>query len=135
LERDLGLRIAECRRIAAYNQRWDIAFKVLLLVLTLGATVCSVFIANYTEKPPAALAIASAILAGASTALSAFAFSQFNFAARQTNWSAKANAYDALRVELLYAEPDKITFVQRMNQLLRIDDNTSAEPATANAKS
>jgi RsiW-degrading membrane proteinase PrsW (M82 family) len=112
------------------NQRWDIGFKVALLLLTVATTICSVVIATYDQKPPESLSVAVAILAGVSTALSAFAFTQFNFAGRQQSWQKRADAFASLRLEILYSEPDTEKFLARMNVVRSWGDTTPRDETT-----
>lgn len=118
------------RKTAVYNQRWDIAFKVTLLLLTIATTACSVLITTYQQKPPESLPIAVAIMAGVSTALSAFAFTQFNFAGRQQSWQKRSDALWALRTELLYSEPDSTKFIARIEEVRSWGDNTPKDATT-----
>jgi hypothetical protein len=123
LAKELAILTAESKKIAVINQRYDIGFRVALLLITVAATVCTVFIANYDKKPPPELSVTSAILAGIATALSAFAFSQFNFSTRHSTWQRKADTLANLRIELLYSDPDSTKFIEKMSRVMKWGDH------------
>jgi hypothetical protein len=41
LKQELDGRIPEWEGISKYNQNWDIAFKVLILLISIGTAICS----------------------------------------------------------------------------------------------
>lgn len=117
-------RLDEARKTAKFNQRLDISFKILLLILTIATTASSVIIASYIT-PPFWLPKLDVLLAGISTAISGFAFVQFNFGARYHIWTVKADSLEALLDELSYSNPDKAHFLQRLSAVIKIGDHSS----------
>jgi hypothetical protein len=117
------------RQKARINEGWDTAFKIILLLLTLATAICSIYITSFQDKPPAFLTIAVAIMAAVSTGLSAFAFSQFNFAGRRENWRKRADAFADMKIELLCSDIDKQKFLARLQEVRSWGDTTPPKNA------
>jgi hypothetical protein len=118
------------QKIARYNQKVDIGFKIAVLLIGLGIVVCSAIATSDTTKSSEktrfspSWSLVSTILGGASTALSAFAFTQFNFSDRQRIWQKKTDAYAALIFQLRYLDPDKEVFLKQLETVASWNDYT-----------
>jgi hypothetical protein len=69
----------------------------------------------------------SAILGGISIAVSAFAFSQFNFVQRQQAQQKRADALSSLLFRLRYLDPEKELFHLQYEMVLAWNDFTSLD--------
>lgn len=115
--------LAQSKKIAFTNQALDVTFKVGLLVIALGATIGAAYAATYQDTPaPRWLKITNTSLTGGAAALSAFAFTQFNFAQRQSNWEARAAALEAREFVLDFGTPDKNLFLLELGEILSWGD-------------
>jgi hypothetical protein len=94
---------------AHFNQHWDVGFKILLLALAIASAFCAATIASKYKQsaPPSWLSIFNASASTVVVALSAFAFTQFDFAGRQRTYETKRNAFKLIIYELRYFAPKK----------------------------
>jgi hypothetical protein len=127
LTQELQGEIAKAEKFVGVNRRYDIGFKIALLVLTIATTATSVLLASYETKPPKSLALSNALVAGLSTALASFAFTQFNFPKRQRGWQQRLDAFAGLKAELRYADPEREPFLERMAQIRGKDPDVGEE--------
>jgi hypothetical protein len=127
LANELEPQIVEALHWSSYNQGWDIAFRVALLILGLATVMCSGIATSHLHPDPRPWSLTSTVLAGASALLSAFAFSDFRFVQRQRLWRRKADALSSLRVELLYANPEKTSFLDRLAIVRSWGDQTDPD--------
>jgi Na+-transporting methylmalonyl-CoA/oxaloacetate decarboxylase gamma subunit len=119
----------EAKRYVEVNRGWDIAFKVLLLIIAILAIIGAAVAATYEKEPlPSSLKILNVVTTGLATLLGGFAFSQFNFANRQAVWQKKQNMYITLRHQLLYTNPDKRVFITQVKTVREIDETSPTEP-------
>lgn len=108
IEKDLNAEIDRSWRNAGVNHRWNVCFRVVLLMIGISIVVCST-IASSEDIAGVAQeywSVASAILGGASTALAAFAFNQFNFESRQRIWLDRLSGLKVVRDRLSIGERD-----------------------------
>jgi hypothetical protein len=135
-QQSIAPEIAEAENHARTNQWYDTMFKIIILCIGVGIVITSGIAAaelypNFTKW----LSATSAILGGLLTAVSAFAYEQFNFAKRQSTYATKASALKSLRDELIL-QPDARTFFTRYDQIRSWNDNnpptqlTPSQPAT-----
>jgi hypothetical protein len=111
-----------------FNSGWDLAFKVGLLVLALLSVVAATTIAiRYKDRPaPSGLSIFNASVAALVTAISAFAFTTINFAARAVTYETKRNEYGAIIDELTYFRPKKSEIFNKLHTIHSWSDNNPA---------
>ena len=113
IKSDLDAEINRSWRNAGKNHQWNVSFRVVLLVIGILIVVCSSIASSsiVTElESKEYWSLASAILGGASTALAAFAFNQFNFEARQRLWLDRHSALKVVRDRMLLGERDARLF-------------------------
>ncbi len=111
LKSDLEAEIERSRRNAGKNHDWNVCFRVVLLIIGILIVVCSsVASSMIVSESKEYWSLASAILGGASTALAAFAFNQFNFEARQRLWLDRLSALKVVRDRILIGERDARLF-------------------------
>lgn len=111
LKNDLEAEIERSRRNAGKNHDWNVCFRVVLLIIGILIVVCSsVASSMIVTESKEYWSLASAILGGASTALAAFAFNQFNFEARQRLWLDRLSALKVVRDRILIGERDARLF-------------------------
>ena len=117
--------IAETKQaveIANYNKGWDIGFRVGLLLLGLTTVVCSGIATSDLFTNPKPWSLVSTILAGVSSALSAFALAEFGFSKRQRVWEKKSNLLRSMRDELRFSDPDEEAFRKRLERVRELND-------------
>ena len=130
LIKDLDEKILFCDKTAKDNQKYDIRFKKALLIVGFLIIFCSSLTSTLQDSDYTRWSTFFTILfGGVSTALSGFAFNQFNFARRQQIWNMKATTYRYLCNQLKYLEPEKKKWLQAMNIVDSWGDNTSPEEA------
>lgn len=106
VKKSLSGDIDASTRNAMINRRWNVTFRVILLFVGIFIVVCSSITSSeqIVGEAHEYWSVASAILGGASTALSAFAFNQFNFEARQRVWLDKVSALKALNDRMAFGD-------------------------------
>ena len=118
----------EAKRYVGVNRGWDIAFKVLLLIIAILAIIGAAVAATYEKEPlPSSLKILNVATTGLTTLLGGFAFSQFNFANRQAVWQKKQNMFITLRHQLLFTNPDKHVFITQVETVRNMPETNSTE--------
>lgn len=127
LRQELETTVSKWDSTSRGNQLWDIRFKVIILLISVGIAVCSGLAATKLIENTQPWSVVATILAAVSSALSGFAFTQFNFATRQLVWKAKADEFRNLRYELLFLDPEKETWGRLKGTVERWNDNTPLE--------
>ncbi len=127
LAKELEPQIAEALHWSSYNQGWDIRFRVVVLILGLATVVCSGVATSNLYQDPKPWSLTSTVLAGVSALLSGFAFKDFSFSRRQRLWRRKGDALSSLRVELLFADPEKKSFLDRLAIVRNWGDQTDPD--------
>jgi hypothetical protein len=106
-QQSIAPEIAAAERHARTNQWYDALFKIVILGIGVGIVITSgLAAAELYPELTRLLSATSAILGGLLTAVSAFAYEQFNFAKRQSTYATKASALKSLRDELIL-QPDE----------------------------
>jgi len=121
---DIKKSLEEAHQNAKTNQIYDIIFKVALLLVTTCATIGSAYAGSFSapDSPPRWLKWTNPSLTSIASLLSIFAFTQFNFPQRQSNWQIKAAALKSCLYTLDYDEPNKQEFLQRLGEIMTWDD-------------
>jgi hypothetical protein len=86
----------EAKHWSDYNHKWEIGFRVLVLVMSIATAVCSGIAASDSKNPSVQLSVTSTILSAVIAIVSAFAFQLFDFSGRRERWNAKASAFSEL---------------------------------------
>jgi hypothetical protein len=107
LETELLTKIAEWKKISKKYQTWDLIFRIIILIISIAIAVCSGLAASETFSTTRLLSVFATILATVSTAISAFAFTQFDFSKRALLAKAKSDGFNALLYSLKFLDPDK----------------------------
>jgi hypothetical protein len=108
--------LVEATNFAKGNRKWDVGFKVVILILGILIVIFSAYGATEGEYAKASSVI-GAILGGIVTVLSGFAFQQFDFARRQQIWETKRLALLSLRGEMIL-DTDAEFFRSRLNEVI-----------------
>ena len=127
LTAEIGTDIETARHFAGYNQGWDIAFRVGILLIGLATVVCSGIATSDIFKDPKPLSLMSTILGRMSAALSAFAFTDFSFSKRQRVWEKKSNLLRSLSDQLRFSNPEEEPFRKRLDEVRAYGDQTDPD--------
>ncbi|NJL51108.1 MAG: hypothetical protein HC930_00875 [Hydrococcus sp. SU_1_0] len=108
------------------NQGWDLFFKVGLLAFAVLSTIGgAVITTKYREKPaPNWLSITTVSSSTIVATISAFAFTQMNFAARSTLYAKKTEGLRYLQFQLKYDDPSKDKFSKALTTIRSWNDST-----------
>ena len=130
LLKDLGNWWNQADHWYHFNNEWDLFFKIALLAISVLSVIAAATIASKYKDAAAPwwLALFNTCAAGLVTALSAFAFTTVNFAARAVTYETKRNEYGAIIDELKYLNPKKIVVLQKL-QVIHSWTDTNAAPA------
>lgn len=125
----------EADRWARFNQAWDVAFKVVILVLAVLATIVAALIAaKYKESaPPLYLTVYNLSASAVIAALSGFAFTQFDFPARQRTYETKRNSFRNVSNDLQWGDLKRGEVMQALRTIHSWDD-THPAPAKGLSK-
>jgi hypothetical protein len=124
--------IDHSRKIAGVNQGWDISFKVALLVLAIAAAGGTAYLAALGQvTPPSWLKISNLVLTSATAALSTFAYTQFDFAKRQTVWRERTVQLESCQDALRYLNPNPEEFLRQVKDIRKWGDSTAVTELTA----
>lgn len=122
--------ISGCSEHVATNRAWDVAFRVIILILGISTVVCSGAATSDLVDSPKLWSLLATILAAISAALSGFAVKDFAFARRRRNWTLREGMLKALLAELQLTDPDPKDFLSRLNTALSINDETNFDAQT-----
>lgn len=114
------------------NQGFDIGFKILLFIISaLAAGGAARISALGATPPPTWLKTTNLTLTSLTTLITVLAFTQFDFAKRQTIWNTRYQALDACTITLRFAQPDKENFLRQLEEIKRWNDYSDPSNLTA----
>ena len=118
---------------ALVNQWYDIAFKVLLFVVSCLAAVGAARVAalDKDKEVPVWLKTTNLALTALVPLITTLAFSQFDFFKRQTIWERRQHALLVCKMSLQYLDPDRAPFLANLNAVLAWGDGSSVGELTA----
>lgn len=120
------------KRMAGVNQGWDITFKIALLVLAIAAAGGTAYLASLGQvTAPSWLKISNLVLTSATAALTTFAYTQFDFAKRQTVWRERAVQLESCQDSLRYLNPNPEKFLGQVKDIRKWGDSTAVTELTA----
>jgi hypothetical protein len=124
-EKSIDREIKEAEQHLGTNRFYEIVFRVITFLIGAGIVATSAIAASGLYQDAARqLSAASAILGGLLTAVSGFAFEQFNFGKRRATYAAKAAELKSLRDELIL-QPKARAFQNALRQVRRWDDDNA----------
>jgi hypothetical protein len=128
LQNELEAQIPPAEADARANHRWDIGFRIGLLVIGLAIIVTSgIATADVLPTMTKLLTAVSGMLGAATSAISGFAFTQFDFGTRWATFETKASALKSLLDEVKFLDPDKQSVVERMEKIKAWGNNRKPE--------
>ena len=129
----LKVEIPDSKENARWNQRYDIAFKILLFIVSGLSAVGAARVAALGDKeaPPLWLKTTNLALAALVPLITALAFTQFDFSKRQAVWERRYYALIACDMSIQTANPNKDAFLGSLDAILRWGDASSLNELTA----
>jgi hypothetical protein len=128
LVKELQEQTAASEGWARFNQQWDVGFKVAVLVLGVLAAIGGALAGTlFKQATPVWLTICNILVGAAITAITAFAFSTLNFPARAELYRKKAIALNAVRLQLLYSNPDADKLIPIISEIYSWHDSTAPD--------
>src|SRR4051812_26772947 len=110
---DIAKELREARDNANVNRNWYIAFRVVLFVLALPATLCPLFLATSTSAPGWVGFIGS-VCAASSALMTGFALQDLDLNGRRQRWLRKSAELGYLRTALIASPVERFSFLGRL---------------------
>ena len=133
---ELAKKIQEEAKLSANNKGWnqgyDISFKLGALILSALAAVGAARISALGQTPPPTwLKTSNLALTSVTALVTAFGFTQFDFAKRHGIWEKRFYALESCETTLRFAQPDRETFLQQLEAIKKWGDYTNPSEMTA----
>lgn len=116
----------------AWNQGYDISFKVGVFILSALAAIGAARIAAPGDKPPSnRLKTTNLALTSIIALVAALGFTQFDFAKRHRIWEKRFYALESCEMMLRFAQPDREDFLRQLDAIKKWGDDKNPSEMTA----
>lgn len=119
------------------NQKYDIAFKSLLFIMSALAAIGAARVAALGDKvvPSTKLKTINLALTALVPLITALAFTQFDFSKRQEVWEKRYYALQACSYKLNYFQVNKEIFMRQLETIMQWTDSSNPRDLTASCNS
>ena len=123
LAKAIDSNVSKAHTDARTNRGWDNAFKITAALIAVAIVIFSALASSdFMTERRQIFSLVSAILGGISGIVTLVGFTQYNFEKRLNIHATKVFALQGLRQELLYLDPDKKAFMDRLLEVQSWDD-------------